>query len=113
MVNDANKKPLIEGLSLITGDNTQSKSNGVAIGILHNNRGMTQQHEWITHIATSCYADSLFLSTMPLVLIIAVPPHWPELAILAASPLCRVTLWDVGILKCVAHAWLMVRRALV
>lgn len=26
------KKPLIEGLSLITGDNTQSKSNGTATG---------------------------------------------------------------------------------
>jgi hypothetical protein len=39
------KKPLIEGLSLITGDNTQSKSNGVAAWILHSNRGIAQQQE--------------------------------------------------------------------
>lgn len=48
-----------------------------------------------------------------LALTLVVPLHWPELAILAAAPLGRVTLWNVGVRQCVAHTYLVMRRALI
>ena len=54
-----------------------------------------------------------FLSTLALALILVVPRHWPELAILSTAPLDGVTLWDIWIWQRMAHSWLMVRRALV